>query len=81
MDWQAWVENWKKHLLDFIGKNKRWVVWKGAQTGFESLDLITEGIGKEKLLRFVEDGRFRGSRKLRVWDFLSDKKNDVKMNL
>ena len=55
MDWQAWVENWKKQLLDFIGKNKKWVVWKGAQAGFESLDLKTEGIGKEKLLRFVEE--------------------------
>ena len=49
-DWQAWVENWKNYWLDFIG---RWDVWGGAQAGFESLDLMTEGIEKEKLLRFV----------------------------
>ena len=53
IDWQAWVEDWKRHLLDFIEKGERWDVWGGAQAGFESLDLMTEGIEKEKLLRFV----------------------------
>ena len=53
IDWQAWVEDWKRRLLDFIEKDERWDVWGGAQAGFESLDLMTEGIEKEKLLRFV----------------------------
>ena len=53
IDWQAWVEDWKRRLLDFIEKGERWDVWGGAQAGFESLDLMTEGIEKEKLLRFV----------------------------
>ena len=37
----------------FHRKDKRWDVWGGAQAGFESLDLIPEGIEKEKLLQFV----------------------------
>ena len=53
VDWQAWVEDLKRRLLDFIGRSERWDVWEGAQAGFESLDLMTEGIKKEKLLRFV----------------------------
>ena len=28
-------------------------IWVGTQVGFESLDLMTEGIGKERLLQFV----------------------------
>ena len=40
IDWQAWVEDWKRRLLDFIEKSKRWDVWGGAQAGFESLDLM-----------------------------------------
>ena len=40
IDWQAWVEDWKRHLLDFIEKGERWDVWGGAQAGFESLDLM-----------------------------------------
>ena len=28
-------------------------IWGGTQLGFESLDLMTEGIGKERLLQFV----------------------------
>ena len=40
IDWQAWVEDWKRRLLDFIEKGKRWDVWRGAQVGFESLDLM-----------------------------------------
>ena len=40
IDWQAWVEDWKRRLLDFIEKDKRWDVWGGAQAGFESLDLM-----------------------------------------
>ena len=28
-------------------------IWGGTQVGFESLDLMTEGIGKERLLQFV----------------------------
>ena len=40
IDWQAWVEDWKRRLLDFIEKGKRWDVWGGAQAGFESLDLM-----------------------------------------
>ena len=39
-NWQAWVEDWKRHLLDFIEKGERWDVWGGAQAGFESLDLM-----------------------------------------
>ena len=53
VDWQAWEEDWRRRLLDFIGRGKRWDVWEGAQAGFESLDLMTEGIEKELLLRFV----------------------------
>ena len=41
IDWQAWVEDWKRHLLDFIEKGERWDVWGSAQAGFESLDLMT----------------------------------------
>ena len=41
IDWQAWVEDWKRHLLDFIKKGERWDVWGGTQAGFESLDLMT----------------------------------------
>ena len=40
IDWQAWVEDWKRRLLDFIEKGERWDVWGGAQAGFESLDLM-----------------------------------------
>ena len=53
IDWRAWVEDWERRLLDFIGKGKGWDIWGGAQAGFESLDLTTERIEKEKLLRFV----------------------------
>ena len=54
IDWQAWLEDWKRHLLDFIGKGKKWDVGGGAGAGFESLALMTdEGIEKEKSLRFV----------------------------
>ena len=28
-------------------------IWGGTQVGFESLDLMTEEIGKERLLQFV----------------------------
>ena len=41
IDWQDWVEDWKRRLLDFIEKGERWDVWGGAQAGFESLDLMT----------------------------------------
>ena len=41
IDWQAWVEDWKRRLLDFIEKGKRWDVSGGARAGFESLDLMT----------------------------------------
>ena len=41
IDWQAWVEDWKRRLLDFIEKGKRCDIWGGAQAGFESLDLMT----------------------------------------
>ena len=41
IDWQARVEDWKRRLLDFIEKGKRWDVWGDAQAGFESLDLMT----------------------------------------
>ena len=41
IDWQARVEDWKRRLLDFIEKGKRWDVWGGAQAVFESLDLMT----------------------------------------
>ena len=51
--WQAWIEDWKKRLLDFIGRDERWDVWEGARAGFESLDLMTEEIKKENFLRFV----------------------------
>ena len=53
VDWQAWAEDWKSRQLHFIGKAKRWDVAEWAQAGFELLDLMTEGIEKEKLLRFV----------------------------
>ena len=41
IDWQAWVEDWKRRLLDFIEKGEQWDVCGGAQAGFESLDLVT----------------------------------------
>ena len=44
IDWQAWVEDWKRRLLDFIERSERWDVWEGSQVGFASLDLITEGV-------------------------------------
>ena len=44
IDWQAWVEDWKRRLLDFTGRAKRWDVRKGAQVGFKLLDLMTQGI-------------------------------------
>ena len=53
IDWQGWVEDWKKRSLDFTEESKRWDVWGGTQAGFESLGLMTKGIEKEKLLRFV----------------------------
>ena len=53
VDWQAWADDWKSRQLHFIGKAKRWDVAEWAQAGFELLDLMTEGIEKEKLLRFV----------------------------
>ena len=43
IDWQAWVEDWKRRLLDFIERSERWDVWEGSQVGFASLDLINEG--------------------------------------
>ena len=54
IDWQAWLEDWKRHLLDFIGKGKKWDGGGGAGAGFESLTLMTdEGIEKKKSMRFV----------------------------
>ena len=42
------MEDWKRDLLDFIGKGKKWDVRGGARAGFESLALMTdEGIEKE----------------------------------
>ena len=40
IDWQAWVEDSKMRLLDFIEKVERWDVWGGKQADFESLDLM-----------------------------------------
>ena len=37
-------------LARLYRERERWDVSKGAQVGFESLDLMTEGIEKEKLL-------------------------------
>ena len=77
-DWQAWLEDWKRRLLDFIGSGERWDVWEGAQAGFESLNLMTEAIVKEKNIAFCWrnwNGRFRSSRSLRAWEFW------VKLNL
>ena len=51
--WLAGLSRRLKKALDFIGRGERWNVWEGAQAGFESLNLITEGIEKEKLLRLV----------------------------
>ena len=55
IDWQAWVEDWKTHLLDFIEKGERWVFWGGTSGVFESLDLMTLGIEEEKLLWFAAE--------------------------
>ena len=55
IDWQAWVEDWKTRLLDFIEKDERWAFWGGTSGGFESLDLMTLGIEEEKLLWFVAE--------------------------
>ena len=41
IDWQGWVEDWKKRSLDFTEESKRWDVWGGTQAGFESLGLMT----------------------------------------
>ena len=40
IDWQAWVEDWKRCLLDLNEKGEKWDVWGGAQAGFESVDLV-----------------------------------------
>ena len=40
-------------LARLYRERERWDVSKGAQVSFESLDLITEGIEKEKLSWFV----------------------------
>ena len=40
IDWQAWVEDWKRRLLDFTEKGERWDVWGGALADFESLDIM-----------------------------------------
>ena len=40
IDWQAWAEDPKMRLLDFIEKGERWDVWGGKQADFESLDLM-----------------------------------------
>ena len=45
------MEDLKRHLLDFIGRCERGDVWEGVEAGFESLDLMTEGIEKEQLLQ------------------------------
>ena len=45
------MEDLKRHLLDFIGRCERGDVWEGVEAGFESLDLLTEGIEKEQLLQ------------------------------
>ena len=42
-------------MLDFIGRCERGDVWEGAEAGFESLDLMTEGIEKEQLLQSFEE--------------------------
>ena len=34
VDYQAWVEDWKRRLLDFIGRRERWDVWESGQAGF-----------------------------------------------
>ena len=36
-----------------MARGERWDVWEGVRVGFESLDLMAEGIESEKLLRFV----------------------------
>ena len=41
IDWQGWVEDWKKRSLDFTEKGERWDVWGGTKAGFESLGLMT----------------------------------------
>ena len=46
-------------MLDFIGRVERWDVWEGVEAGFESLDLMTEGIEKEKLLRSVGETKMK----------------------
>ena len=38
------------YWIDFTGRGKRLDVWEGTQAGFESLDLMIEGIEKEQLL-------------------------------
>ena len=70
VDSQAWVEDWKKLLLeDFIRRGERWDVWEGAQTGFESLDLMTEGIENEKLLRLVGETEMEDLRVVGILGF------------
>ena len=59
----------KRCLLDFIGRGERWDVWEGAQTGFESLDLMTEGIENEKLLRLVGETEMEDLRVVRILGF------------
>ena len=53
--WLAVLSRRLKKVLArlYIGRGERWYVWEGAQVGFESLDLMTEGIKKEKLLWLV----------------------------
>ena len=53
--WLAVLSRRLKKVLArlYIGRGERWYVWEGAQAGFESLDLMTEGIKKEKLFWLV----------------------------
>ena len=58
-------------MLDFTRRGKRWDVWEDAEAGFESFDLMTEGIEKKNIAICwrLWDGRFRSRRNLRTWEF------------
>ena len=64
-------------MLDFTRRGKRWDVWEGAEAGFESLDLMTEGIEKKNITICwrLWEGRFTSRRNLRTWEFEGQKEH------
>ena len=80
VDWQPWVENLKKRLLDFIGRGKTWDAWEDAPVIFKSLNLMTKGIEKEKLLRSVGETEVEDLRVVGILGLDNFEKDVLKLN-